>query len=86
MSFNITNKQNKKRSSQNGLGTNQSDVDICISTSWNGLRCIKTLAKTLKNSKYPLLPLYATIYIYIYIYQHFYLNRWSSCDTYNPKS
>ncbi|GAA5808147.1 hypothetical protein MFLAVUS_001531 [Mucor flavus] len=37
-------------SSQNGLGTNQSDVDICISTSWNGLRCIKTLAKTLKNN------------------------------------
>ncbi|KAI9337457.1 hypothetical protein BD770DRAFT_353493 [Pilaira anomala] len=37
-------------SSQNGLGTNSSDVDICISTSWNGLRCIKTLANTLRKN------------------------------------
>lgn len=41
----------KHRSSQNNLGTNQSDVDICISTSWNGLRCIKTLANVLRKSK-----------------------------------
>ncbi|CAO0792253.1 unnamed protein product [Mucor circinelloides] len=37
-------------SSQNNLGTNQSDVDICISTSWNGLRCIKTLANVLRKN------------------------------------
>ncbi|KAG2203644.1 hypothetical protein INT47_011738 [Mucor saturninus] len=37
-------------SSQNNLGTDQSDVDICISTAWNGLRCIKTLANVLRKN------------------------------------
>jgi DNA polymerase sigma len=41
-------------SSQNNLGTDQSDVDICISTNWSGLRCIKTLANVLKKSEFVL--------------------------------
>ncbi|ORZ22602.1 hypothetical protein BCR42DRAFT_406587 [Absidia repens] len=31
-------------SSVNGLGTNQSDVDICITSQWSGLRSVRALA------------------------------------------
>ncbi|KAI7906139.1 uncharacterized protein BX663DRAFT_498959 [Cokeromyces recurvatus] len=34
-------------SSVNNLGTDQSDVDICISTTWQGLKSMKTLATVL---------------------------------------
>ncbi|KAI9478209.1 MAG: hypothetical protein EXX96DRAFT_569978 [Benjaminiella poitrasii] len=36
-------------SSVNNLGTDQSDVDICISTTWNGLKSMRTLATVLKK-------------------------------------
>ncbi|CAI2174384.1 12195_t:CDS:2 [Funneliformis geosporum] len=36
-------------SSMNLLGTTQSDVDLCVTTQWNGLRGIINLSKCLKN-------------------------------------
>ncbi|KAI9251751.1 hypothetical protein BDA99DRAFT_181540 [Phascolomyces articulosus] len=36
-------------SSENDLGTLTSDVDICLTTSWSGLRCVRTLAVVLKK-------------------------------------
>ncbi|KAI9494262.1 hypothetical protein BDB00DRAFT_787304 [Zychaea mexicana] len=36
-------------SSENDLGTSTSDVDICLTTSWAGLKCVKTLAGVLKK-------------------------------------
>lgn len=40
------------RSSVNDLGTSQSDVDLCITTPWNGLRNVRVLAKLFKRCKY----------------------------------
>ncbi|KAI9257476.1 hypothetical protein EDC94DRAFT_614534 [Helicostylum pulchrum] len=37
-------------SSVNDLGTSSSDVDLCITTPWNGLRNVKTLAKLFRKS------------------------------------
>ncbi|KAI9359879.1 hypothetical protein BD770DRAFT_471696 [Pilaira anomala] len=37
-------------SSVNDLGTGSSDVDLCITTPWNGLRNVKTLAKLFRKS------------------------------------
>jgi hypothetical protein len=34
----------------NDLGTDSSDVDICITTPFPGLHCIKTLASVLQKS------------------------------------
>ncbi|KAI7885125.1 hypothetical protein K492DRAFT_204192 [Lichtheimia hyalospora FSU 10163] len=36
-------------SSVNDLGTSQSDVDLCITTPWNGLRNVRVLAKLFKR-------------------------------------
>ncbi|RUS27110.1 hypothetical protein BC938DRAFT_483702 [Jimgerdemannia flammicorona] len=36
-------------SSENNLGTSNSDVDICVTTPWTGLRNVYTLAKGLKK-------------------------------------
>ncbi|KAG2220924.1 hypothetical protein INT45_010677 [Circinella minor] len=36
-------------SSVNDLGTSQSDVDLCITTPWNGLRNVRILAKMFKR-------------------------------------
>ncbi|KAI8388718.1 uncharacterized protein BYT42DRAFT_560990 [Radiomyces spectabilis] len=36
-------------SSVNDLGTSQSDVDLCITTQWNGLRNIRTLARLFRH-------------------------------------
>ncbi|KAI7848326.1 hypothetical protein BDC45DRAFT_523801 [Circinella umbellata] len=36
-------------SSENDLGTSTSDVDICLTTSWPGLKCVRTLATVLKK-------------------------------------
>ena len=37
------------RSSENDLGTSTSDVDICLTTHWPGLKCVRTLAQILKK-------------------------------------
>ncbi|CAO3613552.1 unnamed protein product [Mucor hiemalis] len=37
-------------SSVNDLGTSSSDVDLCITTPWNGLRNVKVLAKLFRKS------------------------------------
>ncbi|KAI8148242.1 hypothetical protein BJV82DRAFT_591381 [Fennellomyces sp. T-0311] len=36
-------------SSENDLGTSTSDVDICLTTSWPGMQCVRTLAQILKK-------------------------------------
>lgn len=41
----------KYRSSVNELGTVSSDIDLCITTPWNGLRNVKTLAKLFRKCK-----------------------------------
>ncbi|KAI8336553.1 hypothetical protein BC941DRAFT_427426 [Chlamydoabsidia padenii] len=42
-------KANLFGSSVNNLGTSQSDVDLCITTSWNGLRNVRLLAKLFRR-------------------------------------
>lgn len=38
-------------SSVNDLGTSSSDVDLCITTPWNGLRNVRVLAKLFRKCK-----------------------------------
>lgn len=38
-------------SSVNDLGTSSSDVDLCITTPWGGLRNVRTLAKLFRKCK-----------------------------------